>query len=96
MWRSNELRPQALALWRRLEHGFDAAFGADLNPLRQLGTLAFLCFWLLAGSGIYLYAVLDTSACGAYRSIVDLSREQPGSAACCAACIATPPMPSCC
>ncbi len=77
MWRSNELRPQALALWRRLEHGFDAAFGANLNPLRQLGTLAFLCFWLLAGSGIYLYAFLDTSASGAYRSIVDLSLQQP-------------------
>ena len=77
MWRFNELRPQALALWRRLEHGFDAAFSARLNPLRQLGTLAFLCFWLLAGSGIYLYAFLDTSASGAYRSIVDLSQQQP-------------------
>ena len=77
MWRFNELRPQALALWRRLEHGFDAAFSARLNPLRQIGTLAFLCFWLLAGSGIYLYAFLDTSASGAYRSIVDLSQQQP-------------------
>ena len=48
--------------WRALEHGFDAAFGAALNPLRHLGALGFLMFWLLAASGIYLYAVLDTSA----------------------------------
>ncbi len=77
MRRFNELRPQALSLWRRAEHGFDAAFSERLNPLRQLGTLAFLCFWLLASSGIYLYAFLDTSASGAYRSIVDLSQQQP-------------------
>jgi len=63
--------------WRRVEHGFDAAFGAPLNPLRQLGTLGFLSFWLLGVSGIYLYAVLDTSASGAYRSIVDMSQSQP-------------------
>ena len=63
--------------WRRVEHVFDAAFGAPANPLRHLGALAFLSFWLLAASGIYLYAFLDTSASGAYRSIVDLSQQQP-------------------
>ncbi len=67
----------SLALWRRVEHGFDAVFGAPLNPLRHLGALGFLSFWLLAASGIYLYAVLDTSVAGAYRSIVDLSQQQP-------------------
>ena len=67
-----------MAAWRRVEHGFDAAFGAPLNPLRQLGALGFLCFWLLAASGIYLYAFLDTSAAGAYRSIVDLSQQPLG------------------
>jgi ferredoxin/coenzyme F420-reducing hydrogenase delta subunit len=72
------MRAQALMGWRRIEHGFDAAFGASLNPLRQLGTLAFLALWLLAASGVYLYAVLDTSASGAYRSIVDLSQQALG------------------
>ena len=62
--------------WRALEHGFDAAFGAALNPLRHLGALGFLMFWLLAASGIYLYAVLDTSAEGAWHSIDALSRQQ--------------------
>ena len=58
-----------------LEHGFDGAFGGALNPLKHLGALAFLLFWLLAATGIVLYAVLDTSAQGAYRSIDELSRE---------------------
>ncbi len=63
------------ALWRRAEHALDALSGAGLNPLRHLGSLGFLCFWLLAASGIVLYAVLDTSAQGAYRSIEELSRQ---------------------
>lgn len=63
------LRQQGLAGWTHVERLFDAAFGSALNPLRHLGALGFLCFWLLAVSGIYLYAVLDTSAAGAYRSI---------------------------
>lgn len=58
-----------------LDHGFDAAFGAAANPLKQLGALAFLLLWLLAVSGIVLYVLLDTSVEGAYRSIDALSRE---------------------
>ena len=77
MQRTHERAPTALTGWRRAEQGFDAAFGAPLNPLRQLGTLGFLSFWLLAASGIYLYAFLETSAAGGYRSIVDLSEQQP-------------------
>ncbi len=50
-------------------------FAPALNPWRHLGALGFLLFWLLAGSGIYLYAVLDTSADAAWRSIDALSRE---------------------
>lgn len=61
---------------RRVERGFDSVFGARLNPLRHLGSLGFLFFWIIAISGIYLYAVLDTSASGAYRSIDELSRKQ--------------------
>ena len=62
--------------WRRIEQAFDRPFGAALNPWRNLGALGFLLFWLLAVSGIYLYAVLDTSAGGAYASIDRLSRQQ--------------------
>ena len=65
----------ALAAWRLVERPFDAAFGSARNPLRHLGALGFLCFWLLAVSGIYLYAVLDTSVDGAYPSIEQLSLQ---------------------
>lgn len=64
-----------LIAWNALERGFDRIFGSRGNPLRQLGALAFLAFWLLALSGIWLYAVLDTSAGGAYVSIEALSRS---------------------
>ncbi len=74
--RATRMREALLAGYRSLEHGFDAAFGSALNPLRNLGALAFLLFWLLAVSGIYLYTVLDTSASGAHASIERLSREQ--------------------
>lgn len=69
------IRQRGLAGWQRMERLFDAAFGSALNPLRHLGALGFLCFWLLAVSGIYLYAVIDTSAEGAYRSIDGLARQ---------------------
>jgi ferredoxin len=70
------LRSPALAAFEAAERVFDTAFGSATNPLRHLGALGFMFFWWLAISGIYLYAVLDTSAGGAWRSIDGLSREQ--------------------
>jgi coenzyme F420-reducing hydrogenase delta subunit/ferredoxin len=69
-------RNGARIAYHRIEHGFDAAFGAALNPWRHLGALGFLFFWIIAVTGLYLYAVLDTSVDGVYRSINWLSREQ--------------------
>jgi ferredoxin/coenzyme F420-reducing hydrogenase delta subunit len=60
-----------------LERRADRIFGAHTNPLRQLGALAFLMFWITLASGTYLYIVFDTSAAGAHASIDALSREQP-------------------
>ena len=37
-------RRYALAGFRRLERGFDSAFGSGLNPLRHLGALGFMLF----------------------------------------------------
>ena len=70
----HSLRLQAMAVYRHLEQAFDRVFGAPLNPLRHLGSLGFLLFWVLAVSGIYVYALFDTSVQGAYRSIDQLSR----------------------
>jgi quinol-cytochrome oxidoreductase complex cytochrome b subunit/coenzyme F420-reducing hydrogenase delta subunit len=68
-------RPLAQRAWQHIERRFDRVFGAQANPLRHLGALGFFFFWWLVGSGIYLYAVLDTSATAAYESIARLSRE---------------------
>ncbi len=66
----------ALTAYRRIEHVFDGAFGAALNPWRHLGALGFLLFWVLALTGAYLYAALDTSVEGVHRSIGWLTHEQ--------------------
>ena len=60
-----------------LERSFDGFFGAAANPLRQLGALAFLCFWLAAASGAYVYAFFDIGVTGAYDSLESLARAQP-------------------
>jgi ferredoxin/coenzyme F420-reducing hydrogenase delta subunit len=67
------LRRPGLKAWQALERGFDAAFGSGLNPLRHLGAIGMLAFWLLAASGVVLYIVLDTSVQGAHRSIAALA-----------------------
>lgn len=64
---------RAAGVVRALEHAFDRPFGPELNPLKQLGAVATLLLWLLLASGVVLYAVLDTSAVGAYASIAALA-----------------------
>jgi len=66
--------PRIAEAYRALEHAFDAPFGGALNPLKHLGALGFLLFWLLVVSGVVLYVLLDTSAAGAYASINDLAQ----------------------
>lgn len=39
------------------------------EPVRHLGALAWLLFWFLAASGVYLYIRFDTRLAGAYASI---------------------------
>ena len=63
--------------WDWLEHALDSFFPGNSNPLRHLGAIACLMFAILLLSGIWLYAVFDTSIAGAWRSIDALSREQP-------------------
>lgn len=65
-------RRLALAVWRAAEHAFDRVAGEAGNPLRHLGAVGFLFFWLLAGTGAVLFALLDTSVEGAYRSVAQL------------------------
>jgi ferredoxin/coenzyme F420-reducing hydrogenase delta subunit len=71
--------PAARAVLERLESWFDRCFGSRANPLRHLGALGcFLC-WVVVASGVYVYAVYDTSVSGAYLSVQRLSADHAWS-----------------
>ena len=55
-------------LCRKLDHQFDAFFGAAANPWRHLGPLGFLFLWIVVVSGIYVYIMFDTSVAVSARS----------------------------
>jgi ferredoxin/coenzyme F420-reducing hydrogenase delta subunit len=59
-----------------LERTLDRIFGPALNPLAQLGALAFFFFWVVAVSGIYLFIFFDTGIERAYESVEFISRSQ--------------------
>ena len=63
-------------VFMRAEAVFNRAFGDKLNPLYHLGALTFFLFWIIAGTGLYLYAFFDTSVQGAYRSVEALTHGQ--------------------
>lgn len=65
----------------RVEAVLDRSFGAAGNPLRHLGALAYASFWLIAGSGLYLYIFFDTSSTGAWRSVRSLQDSVDGGLA---------------
>ena len=61
----------------RVEKGFNSVFGAELNPMYQVGAITFFLFWVVLGSGFYLYAfyrsggVIET-----YSSVEKITHEQ--------------------
>lgn len=59
---------RALALDEAVGVALDRVFLPAANPWRHLGSLAFLFFVTCLASGIYAYAVFDTSVAGAYDS----------------------------
>ncbi len=69
---------QALMRWgfMRVEALFNRAFGDRLNPYYHLGSLTFFLFWIVAGTGLYLFAFFDTSVTGAYESVESLTHKQ--------------------
>ncbi|MBL0090492.1 MAG: cytochrome b N-terminal domain-containing protein [Ideonella sp.] len=69
---------QSLLRWAflRAEALFNRAFGDRLNPYYHLGAISFFLFWIIAGTGLYLFAFFDTSVTGAYRSMEALTHGQ--------------------
>lgn len=69
---------QALLQWLflRVEALFNTAFGDRLNPLYHLGAITFFLFWVVSGSGLYLYAFFETGVADAYASVEALTQRQ--------------------
>lgn len=63
-------------LFMRAEAIFNAAFGDRLNPLYHLGAISFFLFWVIAATGLYLYAFFETGAADAYTSVEGLTHGQ--------------------
>ncbi|WIM05597.1 MAG: FAD-binding oxidoreductase [Candidatus Nitricoxidivorans perseverans] len=58
------------------ENTFNHAFGDKMNPFYHLGTISFWQFWLLAGTGLYLYIFADTGVNDAYESVERITHNQ--------------------
>jgi ferredoxin/coenzyme F420-reducing hydrogenase delta subunit len=63
-------------LFARAEAFFDIAFGQQNNPLSWLGALGWYFFWIVAGTGVYLYIFFDTGITNAYASIEYITNDQ--------------------
>jgi quinol-cytochrome oxidoreductase complex cytochrome b subunit len=62
--------------FQRAEARFNRAFGDRLNPLLHVGSISFFLFWIVAGSGLYLYVFFDTGVGDAYASVQALTHGQ--------------------
>jgi coenzyme F420-reducing hydrogenase delta subunit/ferredoxin len=63
-------------LFARAEAVFEWSFGQRANPLSCLGSLGWFFFWIVAGSGIYLYLFFDTGITNAYASVEYITNDQ--------------------
>lgn len=69
---------QAALDWgfQTIERNVDRVTGPLWNPFKHLGSLGFFFYWVVAGSGLYLYVFLDTSVASAWRSVEAITHEQ--------------------
>ena len=63
-------------LFAQAEAVFDLAFGRQNNPLACLGALGWYFFWIVAGTGVYLYIFFDTGITNAYESVEYMTHDQ--------------------
>ena len=70
------VRGLILAVLDRADARLESAFGSSGNPFAQLGALGWLCFWVVAASGLYLYVFFDTGVTEAYESVESLTHAQ--------------------
>lgn len=58
---------------RLIGRPLDRLLGAVHNPWHQLGALGFFLYWIVAVTGLYVYALFETSATGAWASVERMS-----------------------
>jgi CDP-4-dehydro-6-deoxyglucose reductase, E3 len=63
-------------VFMHLDAAFNRAFGDRVNPLYHLGAMSFFLFWIVAGSGLYLYGFFETGVSEAYASVQALTHGQ--------------------
>ena len=63
-------------LFLRVERVFNHAFGQENNPLYHLGAITYFLFWVVLGSGLYLYVFFKTGVEEAYGSVEQLTVGQ--------------------
>lgn len=64
------------SVFEALEIALDRVFTPKFNPFGQLGALGYFFFWIVAGTGIYLFAVFDTGVHKAFASVEWFSNAQ--------------------
>ena len=67
------LRKAVRRIFLSVEEALDGPFGGADNPLRHLGAIGLYLLWIVVGSGLYLYTVLDTGIDAVYIGPSDLS-----------------------
>ncbi len=65
----SSLRSGLRRIFESAEGLLDKIFGPKLNPFGQLGAIGYFLYWIVAASGIYLFAVYDTGLENTYESI---------------------------
>ena len=59
-----------------IERIFNAFFGERLNPFYYLGAITYFLLWIAIATGLYLYALFETSVVNAYASVESLTHGQ--------------------
>ncbi len=74
--RMKPLRAAIQFLFLRLEAVGNRIFGERLNPLYYLGASSFWMFWVVAASGLYVYAFYETGVDKTYASMDSITHGQ--------------------
>ena len=64
------------SIFLNIESALNKIFGPTLNPFYYLGAIAYLMFWIIVVSGLYIYAFYDTGLEGSYKSVELITNKQ--------------------